>query len=311
MINVSRSSPIPLYHQIAEALRYQIATARLRSGDSLPSVRDAAKIWKVNLHTVRRAYQTLAEAGIVEIRAPHAARVVAPTRSDRAGVRKLDTFLDSVLAEAARKHGLSPRNLADRLLDRSATPSNSNAIVHVVECSEIQATAHAKEIETKFYARAEPWSLEWTDDPPPGPMIATYFHYNDIRVRWPGRLSEIRFAGIRPNPALPNRLPRSRGNRRLTLHLWELDAPLAESVAADLSLLFPAERYHIVPQVVKNPGRQLARSKRGIFLMPPRVWNLLAPQERADERVFEVPYTFEPSELDALGRHFSWRRKKA
>ena len=33
---VNRSSPIPLYHQIAEALRYQIATARLRSGDSLP-----------------------------------------------------------------------------------------------------------------------------------------------------------------------------------------------------------------------------------------------------------------------------------
>lgn len=304
---VDRSSPIPLYHQIAEALRYQIATARLRSGDSLPSVRDAALIWKVNLHTVRRAYRELAEAGVVEIRPPHAARVVGGGGRRRGG--KLERFLDSIAQTAAEKHGLDARELSSLLLDRSAKPSRRGGIVHVIECSEIQAAGHAREIERSWDVRAEPWSLEREGDAPAGSLVATYFHYNDIRLRWPRRLPEIHFAGIHPDPTLPARLPRPRGGRRLTLHLLELDRPLAESVAADLTILLPPQRYRVVPEVVKNPGRRLARGGKGTFLLPPRVWNLLTPKQRMDGRAVEVPYVFEPRELEAIGRHFEWRRK--
>src|SRR5512144_2360549 len=63
-------SPIPLYHQIAETLRYRIATGTIEAGATLPPLREAARLWKVNLHTVRSAYTALAEAGVVVTRAP-------------------------------------------------------------------------------------------------------------------------------------------------------------------------------------------------------------------------------------------------
>ena len=70
-----RDSPVPLYHQIVETLRYRIATGRLRAGDALPTLREAAKHWGVNLHTVRRAYGELADLRWVVIRRPQGAFV--------------------------------------------------------------------------------------------------------------------------------------------------------------------------------------------------------------------------------------------
>src|SRR4051812_924277 len=59
------SSPIPLYHQLAEAVRAEIAAGTLEPGDRLPPLRVAADAWGVNLHTVRHAYRALADAGLV------------------------------------------------------------------------------------------------------------------------------------------------------------------------------------------------------------------------------------------------------
>ena len=58
-------SAVPLYHQITEALSYRIATGRIPPGQRLPSVREAATAWDVNMHTVRRAYGELSERGLV------------------------------------------------------------------------------------------------------------------------------------------------------------------------------------------------------------------------------------------------------
>lgn len=60
-------SPVPLYHQITEALSYRIATGRIPAGQRLPSVREAAKAWDVNMHTVRRAYGELSQRGLAWI----------------------------------------------------------------------------------------------------------------------------------------------------------------------------------------------------------------------------------------------------
>ncbi|NUS48333.1 MAG: GntR family transcriptional regulator, partial [Gemmatimonadaceae bacterium] len=59
------SSPIPLYHQLAEAIRAEIAAGTLAPGDRLPPLRAGADVWGVNLHTVRHAYRALAESGLV------------------------------------------------------------------------------------------------------------------------------------------------------------------------------------------------------------------------------------------------------
>lgn len=58
-------SELFLYQEIAEALRRQIAGGELAAGERLPSVRDMARRWECNPGTVGRAYNTLAEEGLV------------------------------------------------------------------------------------------------------------------------------------------------------------------------------------------------------------------------------------------------------
>ena len=49
-------------------MRHLVASGALRPGDALPSVRDLAREQRINPNTVAKAYQRLAEAGILETR---------------------------------------------------------------------------------------------------------------------------------------------------------------------------------------------------------------------------------------------------
>jgi GntR family transcriptional regulator len=67
-IRVDPTLPLPIWSQIEEGVRYLVASGALRPGDTLPSVRDLAREQRINPNTVAKAYQRLAEAGIVETR---------------------------------------------------------------------------------------------------------------------------------------------------------------------------------------------------------------------------------------------------
>lgn len=66
--NVDPRSPTPLYAQIASRLRMAIASAELRAGDALPSVRQLASRLRVNPATVVQAYRDLEDDGLVSTR---------------------------------------------------------------------------------------------------------------------------------------------------------------------------------------------------------------------------------------------------
>jgi DNA-binding transcriptional regulator YhcF (GntR family) len=67
-IRVDATLPTPIWSQIEEAVRYLVASGALRPGDALPSVRDLAREQRINPNTVAKAYQRLAEAGVLEAR---------------------------------------------------------------------------------------------------------------------------------------------------------------------------------------------------------------------------------------------------
>jgi GntR family transcriptional regulator len=58
-------SGIPIYLQVVESIKEQIASGRLNPGDQLPTVRALALELRVNFNTVARAYRLLDEAGII------------------------------------------------------------------------------------------------------------------------------------------------------------------------------------------------------------------------------------------------------
>ena len=65
---ISSAAPGPLYQQIVEALKREVASGRLDAGSPLPSFRSLAEELQVSLITVKRAYDELEREGIIYCR---------------------------------------------------------------------------------------------------------------------------------------------------------------------------------------------------------------------------------------------------
>ncbi|HZE68569.1 MAG TPA: GntR family transcriptional regulator [Pyrinomonadaceae bacterium] len=66
MFPINPADPMPLYAQLTRAIRFAVATGRLRIGEQLPTVRQLAVDLRINANTVARVYAELERSGIVE-----------------------------------------------------------------------------------------------------------------------------------------------------------------------------------------------------------------------------------------------------
>ena len=64
-IQIDHRSGVPIYVQIMEQVRHQVANGKLQPGDQLPTVRQLATELRVNFNTVARSYRLLDEAGLI------------------------------------------------------------------------------------------------------------------------------------------------------------------------------------------------------------------------------------------------------
>lgn len=60
-----QNSGVPIYQQIADQLRADILAGKLKEGDYLPSIRGLARDLKISVITTMKAYEQLAEEGLV------------------------------------------------------------------------------------------------------------------------------------------------------------------------------------------------------------------------------------------------------
>ncbi|HVP12898.1 MAG TPA: GntR family transcriptional regulator [Phycisphaerae bacterium] len=117
-IRIENSSAVPVYRQIVDQIKYQVANGSLRPGDRLPSVRELAKRLPVNQNTVLKAYDLLAGEGLLSRRQGDGTFVEdAPSalkKSQR--VRQVSAILAQAAAQAVHFQ-IGPTELHD-LLDR-------------------------------------------------------------------------------------------------------------------------------------------------------------------------------------------------
>ncbi|MEM8558707.1 MAG: GntR family transcriptional regulator [Bacteroidota bacterium] len=66
MIEIDRSSALPVSEQLVQQLRYLIGAGRYRAGEALPSTRGLGSQLGLSFHTVRKAYQALEADGLLE-----------------------------------------------------------------------------------------------------------------------------------------------------------------------------------------------------------------------------------------------------
>ena len=66
MFTLNPQSGIPIYKQLMDQTRWMIASGQLKSGDTLPSVRELALEHAVNVMTISKAYSLLEAEGVLE-----------------------------------------------------------------------------------------------------------------------------------------------------------------------------------------------------------------------------------------------------
>jgi len=66
MLHLDYRDARPIYTQIVDNFRMQIASGILQPGDKLPSVRELATQLSINPNTIQRAYRELEVKGIVQ-----------------------------------------------------------------------------------------------------------------------------------------------------------------------------------------------------------------------------------------------------
>jgi GntR family transcriptional regulator len=291
---IDPTSPVPVYHQIAAAIRGRIERGELAPGDALTPLREAAERWGVNLHTVRHAYTALAREGLVETRGTRGTRVRGGPELDPGA------FVDGVLREARERFGMDAVELGAEIARRAGLGIAARPTVWVVECSAWQCESHVRELTARYDVDARAWSLEREGEPGPGTIVATYFHYNDIRRRWPGRLREVRFVTIGPDPAISRLV----GEDVERVMVRERDEETARNVAADVSQVLgrPVE----VRLGAEAAGADEEVGDREVLLVSPRVWASLEERVRGHPRVHEARYVFDRGELESLARELAW-----
>src|SRR5215468_9040511 len=75
-ISIDLDSQIPVYRQIADAMRKLFVVGTVRPGDQLPTVRNLALDLGVHFNTVAQAYRLLADEGWLDLQRRRGAVVV-------------------------------------------------------------------------------------------------------------------------------------------------------------------------------------------------------------------------------------------
>ena len=108
---------VPIYVQLRDQVLRAIGSGRLAAGEQMPTMRQVAVRLRVDLNTVRRAYDELERAGAVTLQRGRGSFVCAapPPLDPRREAARLDDLAQRTLA-AATAAGIDPRALADRIL---------------------------------------------------------------------------------------------------------------------------------------------------------------------------------------------------
>ena len=143
-IGLDRSSPMPLYHQMAKAIQHDIESGALAPGERLENEIALASRLRVSRPTARRALQELVDLGML-VRKRGVGTQVAPVRVRR----RVD--LTSLFDDLAS----SGRNPTTAVLEYSVGPGSPE----ITEALEIGLDAPVVSIKRLRYADGEPLAL--------------------------------------------------------------------------------------------------------------------------------------------------------
>jgi GntR family transcriptional regulator len=153
LLDVGRDDDVPVGTQLFWRLRALILSGRLLAGERLPGVRELATGAAVNVNTARAIYRRLEAEGLTVSR--HGSGTFV---AEGAAAQPFLEHLAAEAAEAARAHGIQPRDLAQTLYVGSE--AKDPAIISGEEIEFAPLPAEVDELPARRTLRAQIGRLE-------------------------------------------------------------------------------------------------------------------------------------------------------
>lgn len=112
-------SGVPIYVQIRDQVMHLIGTGAFTPGQQMPTMRQVAVVLRVDLNTVRHAYDELARAGVINVVRARGTYVAEKRRSASMSSTTTTKAVDDVARrciELATVAGVEPRLVARRMI---------------------------------------------------------------------------------------------------------------------------------------------------------------------------------------------------
>ena len=108
-IHLDHHSGEPIYRQIVESIKFDVARGKAVEGDKLPSIRELANELGINMRTVVRAYEELVHAGLAVMQQGRGVFITAPQGTVPIQ-RRREVLVDLVrrLLSEAKRLGATP-----------------------------------------------------------------------------------------------------------------------------------------------------------------------------------------------------------
>jgi len=167
MIQIDRQSDTPVHVQLEKRLRFMIANGDWRPGDLLPPTRRLADQLDISFHTVRKAYGTLSDEGLVESLPGKGYRVLdadPPSKSDRMerGAEVMGSALRELVSLGLDDDEEDPQQL--ELETEGDEPGDAAQGSADAEASDVQASdAEASDASAEEWSDAESSDAEASD----------------------------------------------------------------------------------------------------------------------------------------------------
>lgn len=115
-MQLKQNSGVPIYQQIADSFRSDILAGKYKQGEFLPSIRGLAKDLKISVITTMKAYEQLAQEGLVTAAQGKGFYVNAQDSEmiKEQHLRKVESSLNDAI-ESAKIAGLSMDELRETL----------------------------------------------------------------------------------------------------------------------------------------------------------------------------------------------------
>ncbi len=111
LVTLDTADARPVFRQIVDEIQRCVAVGVLKSGESLPAVRNLAADLKVNANTVQHAYRTLEREGTVYVKRGVGTFVAASPKTNTARQGQIARQLAERMLREGYRHGLLASDL--------------------------------------------------------------------------------------------------------------------------------------------------------------------------------------------------------